>query len=266
MANETAIMPTNGGGGEDDGDGLIFHWERRARSRWRLALMLAVSLGLHAVSFYALQVAYTPTGTQLPPPAQVVLVPLDQPENAPLARWLTMNDPALTLRPAAPPPSQVLAALRFRYVPSYDAAQPPFKPLDPAENMVDTVPPRASLPGPVPVPLPAVAATSRSRDIGRTTRMVLNGPVELPAGAALPPVRFVASEGTNVLDPTVFLVGVRAEGGEPFFFRQSTSGSTAADEYALRYLTGLGLKQTTAAPEGVAWGMASFYWGNDVYR
>lgn len=259
MANATT-------GDGSDGDGLIFQWEQRARSRWWLVLMLAVSLLIHAVSFYALQVAYTPTGTQLPPPAQVVLVPLDQPENAPLARWLTMNDPALTMRPAAPAASQVLAALRFRYVPSYDAAQPPFKPLDPGENHADAAPLRASLPGPVPVPLPVVTVANRARDSGRTTRVVLTGPVELPAGAPMPPVRFVASEGTTVLDPTVFLVGVRAEGSEPFFFRQSTSGSTAADEYARGYLTGLGLKQATATGAGVVWGTASFYWGNDAYR
>ena len=126
MANETA--------GEGEGGGLIFQWERRARSRWRLALMLAGSLGVHAASFYALQVAYTPTGTQSPPPAQVVLVPLDQPENAPLAHWLAMNDPALTVRPAIPAAAQTLASLGFHYVPSYDAAQPPFKPLNPAET------------------------------------------------------------------------------------------------------------------------------------
>ncbi len=84
----------------DDGAGLIFQWERRARSRWRLAGMLAASLLVHAGSFYVFQVAYTPTGTQLPALARVVLVPLDRPENAPLAHWLATNDPALTTRPA----------------------------------------------------------------------------------------------------------------------------------------------------------------------
>ncbi len=264
MANKVAIAAA--GGGEDDGDGLIFQWERRARSHWRLALMLAASLLVHAVSFYAFQAAYTPTGTQLPPPAQVVLVPLDQPENAPLARWLTMNDPALTTRPTAPTASQVLGSLRFRYVPSYDAAQPPFKGLDPAGNAVNTVPPQASLPGPVPVPPPAVALAPRARDIGRTTRVVLTGPVEMPAGAPLPAVRFAVGDGTNVLEPTVFLVGVRPEGGEPFFFRQTSSGSPAADEYARGYLAALGLKQTPVTDPGVVWGTAAFYWGNDVYR
>ncbi len=266
MANEAASAATGNGGGEDDGDGLIFQWERRARSHWRLALMLAASVLVHAVSFYALQVAYTPTGTQLPPPAQVVLVPLDQPENASLARWLTMNDPALTTRPAAPTASQVLGSLGFRYVPSYDAAQPPFKPLDPTENIVNAVPPRANLPGPVPVPPPVVTVRTQAREVGRKTRVVFNGPVEMSAGAPLPPVRFVTGEGTNVLDPAVFLVGLRPEGSEPFVFRQSTSGSAAADEYARGYLAGLGLRPAAGTGAGVTWGRATFYWGNDVYR
>ena len=258
MANETATTGADGGG-------LIFQWERRARSHWRLALMLAASVLVHAVSFYALQVAYTPTGTQLPPPAQVVLVPLDQPENAPLARWLTMNDPALTLRPAAPAPSQVLAALGFRYVPSYSAARPSFKPLDLPESAVNTVPPRASLPGPVPMPVPVAPATPPPRRDGGTTRVVLGGPVVRPGGDPLPPVLFTVGEGTSVLGPTVFLVGLRPEGGEPFFFRQETSGSAAADEYARGYLASLGLRP--AAPDaGVTWGTAAVYWGNDVYR
>ncbi len=261
MANETA---STAAGGEDEGDGLIFQWEQRARSRWWLVLMLAGSFLMHAASFYAFQVAYTPTGTQLPPPAQVVLIPLDQPENAPLAHWLSMNDPALTVRPAAPAAPQVLASLGFGYVASYNAAQPPFKPLNPAENAVNTVPPPASLPGPV--PMPAVPAVRRARGLGQTTRVVFSGPVTVPAGDPLPPVRFAAAEDTNVLDPTVFLVGARPEGDAPFFFRQTTSGNAAADEYARGYLVALGWRPAAGADAGVAWGMATFYWGNDVYR
>ena len=248
----------------DDGE-LIFQWEHRARSRWRLAAMLAASLLAHAGSFYVFQVAYTPTGTQLPPPARVVLVPLDRPENAPLARWLATNDPALTTRPAAPPAAQVLGAVRFRYVPSYDAAQPPFKGLDRAENALSTVPPRAILPGPVPVPPPVAApATARPSAGGQSTRLVLTGAVSARADPPLPPVRFRVSEGANVLDPTVFLVGVPAEGGAPLVFRQSASGSAALDEYARGYLAGVAL-ETKTPDAGPAWGTATFYWGSDVY-
>ena len=250
----------------DENGGLIFQWERRARSRWRLASMLAASLLAHAGSFYVFQVAYTPTGTQLPAPARVVLVPLDRPENAPLARWLATNDPALTTRPAAPPAAQTLGAVGFRYVPSYDAAQPPFKPLDRAENTSSNPTlPRVVLPGPVPVPPPAASLAARAHDVGQTTRLVLIGPVAVRGDATPPPVHFRVSEGANVLDPTTFLVGVRAEGGEPLIFRQSTSGSAAIDAYARTYLAGLALEGKTPDAEQ-AWGTATFYWGNDVYQ
>ena len=259
MANRTTTAPA----GEDVG-GLIFQWERRARSRWRLALMLVASLLAHAGSFYVFQVAYTPTGTQSPPPARVVLVPLDRPENAPFARWLATNDPALTTGPALPPPAQTLGEVGFRYVPSYDAAQPPFKSLERAEPAPNAAPPRPNVPGPVPVPPPAVAPVARAREFGQTTRLVLSGGVGMHAGAALPPVRFHVSEAANVLDPTVFLVGVRAESGEPLVFRQTTSGSAALDEYARGYLAGVPLE--AAAPGNApTWGTATFYWGNDVY-
>ncbi len=260
MANEPAV---------DDG-GLIFQWERRARSRWWLVLMLAGSLGVHAASFYALQVAYTPTGTQGPPPTPVVLVPLDQPENAPFAHWLAMNDPALTTRLAAPTAAQTLAALPFHYVPSYNAALPPFKPLDLTDHSLNIAPPRVHSPGPAPLPPPVVPGAPRaSEDLGRTTRVVLSGPVGLPAETTLPPVRFTVAGGTNVLDPTVFLVGARPESGEPFLFRQATSGNPLADEYARGYLAALGLQPVAGAAGGsdeAAWGVATFYWGSDVYR
>ena len=261
MAHATASTTAG-----DDQGGLIFQWERRARSRWRLALMLAASLLAHAGSFYIFQVAYTPTGTQLPPPAQVVLVPLDRPENAPLARWLATNDPALTTRPAAPPAAQTLAAVGFRYVPSYDAAQPPFKALDRAGAALDTVPPRGSLPGPVPVPPPALTPAAHPGGSAQATRLVLTGAIAPDTGAALPPVRFRVSEASNVLDPTIFLVGVRAGGGPPFVFRQSVSGSAALDEYARGYLAGAALEaKAPVVGDGPAWGMATFYWGSDVY-
>ncbi len=259
MADEAATA-------DGDSDGLIFQWEGRARSRWRLALMMAASLLVHAASFYAFQAAYTPTGTQLPPPAQVVLVPLDRPENAPLAHWLAMNDPALTTRPAAPTAAQVLGALRFRYVPSYDAAQPPFKPLDSAERAVNTVPPRPGLAGPVPVPLPAMPAAPRVQGFGQATQVCFTGAVALPAGVAMPPVRFSVADSANVLDPTVFLVGLRADGGARLLFRQSTSGNAATDEYARGYLADIPLQATTPTDGEMAWGVATFYWGNDVYR
>ena len=73
------------------------------------------------------------------------------------------------------------------------------------------------------------------------------------------------------MDPTVFLVGARASGGEPLLFRQTASGDAEAEKYARNYLARLTFR-TPAPPVGgedaaaVIWGWATFYWGNDVYK
>ena len=266
-----------------DLDPLIFQWERRSWSRLRLVPMLFLSLLAHAASFYVLQVAYTPTGSQLPPPAQVVLLALDQPENAALARWLAVTDPALMSRPATPTTSQTLATLNFRYTPSYDTALPDFKPLEPAgaDNAAVSTPPRPRAAGPVPAnllpPLPAVPGRGTPAGSGQTTLVVFSGGIAPLAPSSLPPVHFAVAKTVPPLDPTVFLVGSRPSGGEPFLFRQpalagqAVSSDAEAEEYARDYLARLMFRVPAPAPVGgyagvVVWGWATFYWGNDVYK
>ena len=276
--------PSRPAAAADEADPLIFRWERRSWSRLRLMPMLFLSLLAHAASFYLLQVAYTPTGSQLPPPAQVVLLALDEPENAPLARWLAMTDPALMSRPATPTASQTLAALNFRYTPSYDTAPPDFKPLEPtaANRTTISTPPRPHPAGPVPAallpPLPTPAASGQEATAGssQATRVVFSGEIAAFAPASLLPAHFAAAKDALPLDPTVFLVGVRSSGGEPLLFRQpalfqqAASGDAEAKEYARAYLAHLAFRAPPAPaggdPETVVWGWATFYWGNDAYK
>ena len=267
-----------------DPDGLIFQWERRSWSRLRLVPTLFFSLLVHAASFYILQVAYTPTGSQLPPPAQVVLVPLDKAENAPLARWLAMTDPALMSRPATPSARQTMTALNFRYTPSYDTALPDFKSLEPAggNNVAVSTPPRPHPAGPVPAnllpPLATPAATTKTAAPlpGQTTRVVFTGDVTAFAPEQMPTVHFTAAKGAKLLDPVVFLIGVSSSGEAPFVFRQpalfqaAASGDAEAEEAARQYLSRLTFR-SPPPPGGdgsatVAWGWATFYWGNDAYE
>ena len=261
-------------------DPLIFQWERRSWSRLRLVPLLFLSLLAHAATFYIFQVAYTPTGSQLPPPAQVVLLALDRPENAPLARWLAMTDPALMSRPATPTASQTLAALNFRYTPSYDTALPDFKPLEPAGANLAAIskPPDPYPAGPVsanllpPLPLPAASGREGAAvRAGQTTRVVFSGAVAPFAPASLPPVHFAAAPDTPPMDPIVFLVGARSAGGEPLLFRQTAPGNAEAEKYARDYLTHLVFRVPSPPQVGgdtatVIWGWATFYWGNDVYK
>lgn len=269
---------------------LIFQWERRTHAHWRLVGIVALSLLAHAVSFYALQIAYTPTGSQLPPPAQVVMIGAGEPGDDAFARWLAMADPALVVQPAPPTDAETLAMLDFRYVPSYAASHPRFKSLDPLPGEgVITTPPRPRLPGPVPVALASVKGRrAGSPAAGRQTRVVLTGGIEKMLGGPLPPLQFKTARGSEPLEPTVFLVGVRPEGGAPFLFRDSAmtpvSGKTrsgedatgesarvypasaAADEFARSYLAGLDFRPSAEPAGGVRWGRAEFAWGSDIYQ
>lgn len=237
--------------------------------------MIFISLLAHAASFYVLQVAYTPTGSLFPPPARVVLVPLDQPENTSLARWLSLSDPTLATQAPLPAAGAVVGSLGFRYVPSYEVNPPAFKSLDaisPPEAIA--APPRPIPPGPVAVvdtapgkPGPPANATISP------TRVVFSGGLDVFAPVPLPSVRFKGSVGIKGLEPTVFLVGARAQGGTPFLFparRAPTNnpGTNAdeADEFARDYLARLSFRPTGAPDGNVVWGRATFYWGNDPHH
>jgi hypothetical protein len=258
------------------GDGLIFQWERRGSSRWRLALMLLLSLLAHAASFYALQVAYTPTGSLLPPPAQVMLVPPNSPENIGLEHWIDMEDPSLMTQPQERSAEQILGTLGFHYVPSYATVLQVFKPL-PAQAPAEA-PPQTRKPGPVPAgllpPLTAPAgmpaAPAGQKPVPSPTRVVLSGGIQALVAGSLPPVPPPASRDAKPLDRTVFLVGVPAGGGPAWLFQQASSGDTAdkgADADARDYLARLRFKAPPpqAGAPGPAWGWATFYWGRDAY-
>jgi hypothetical protein len=262
--------PTGTGNLVPNPDSLIFPWDKRPPRRvLRLVMVLFFSLLLHAFSFYVLQVAYTPTASLSPPPAQVVLLPPASPENIALSHWLTMADPALMTQSSRLTTAQVLEALRFRYVPSYVAKPPAFKSLDsPLEG--DAALPRASPFGPAPMP-PLSAGNQPPRPVNgpASSRLTFTGNLgALLAVDPLPPIRFtVRSDGQNPapLEPAVFLVGVPAGGGAPFLFRKSSSGNAAADEFARQYLSGLRFQPPTD-PASPTWEWAAFHWGEEVYR
>jgi hypothetical protein len=258
----------------EEGDGLIFQWYRRTPSRWRLGLMLGLSLLAHAAGFYLLQVAYTPTGSLLPPPAQVLLVPPGSAESASLEHWIDMADPSLLTQPREMTAEQVLASIPFRYVPSYANVLQNFKPL-PAPAPTDA-PATTRRPGPVPAgllpPLSAPVAAGAHSSTGQATpasrtRVVLSAEIAALAAPELPPVPPPANRSAQPLERTVFLVGVAPGGGAAWIFEQASSGDAAgngADAAARDYLARLRF----SAPAGVAvptWGWATFYWGRDAY-
>ena len=261
----------------DEPPALIFA-DTRPRSHWRLGLMIGVSLLGHAASFYVLQVAYTPNGSLLPPPARVVMIPLDEPEHASLARWLALTDPTLATQPPPAADETALDPSVFHYVPSYDALPPAYKPLNAvaAENIA--VAPQPMPPGPVPVglalaPKPPVPVEGRRPPAPIRSRVVLDGGLDALAPRPLPPVSFPGNPYAKPLEPTVVLVGVRPEGGTPFLFpmRQAPAnnagaGADEADEFAREYLSRLTFRPTVTPGGNALWGRATFYWGDDSLR
>lgn len=242
---------------------LIFAARRPPRRWWILLSLLLLSVLAHALSFYLLQVAYTPTVTLPPPPAEVTLLAPGSPENRALNRWLAMTDPALMTHPSGA--GHDAAALPFQYVPSYASAPPAYRPLNLA------VPAAAPVAGNIfsLAPLPPLAVPARPAPLSPASCLKLDASLATLAGGALPPVRVTlpggGGAGMKPLEPTVFLVGARAEGGAPFVFRQSSSGNPVADEYARGYLARLSLAPATG--DGPPpWGWAAFYWGADAHR
>ena len=256
-------------------DGLIFQWDQDASSRWRLAAMLLLSLLAHAASFYVLQVAYTPTGSLLPPPAQVVLVPSGSAENASLQRWIDMADPSLMTQPRPASAHQVLGTIGFRYVPSYATVLQAFKPLPP--QRAAEAPPQTRQPGPVPAGLlPPLAAPAAEKPLAGAgpratlTRLELSGDIQALVPSDLPRVPPPASLSAKPLEPTVFLVGVPPAGGQAWVFEQASSGDeteNGAAANARSYLGRLRFKAPlSAGTAGPIWGWATFSWGRDAYR
>lgn len=254
---------------------LVFQWERRTRAHWRLAGIVGLSLLAHAVSFYVLQVSYTPTGSQLPPPAQVVMISPDGPGGGSFSRWLAMADPALVVQPTLPPPGDTLAALNFRYVPSYQAARPGYKSLDPQpDESAVAAPPRPRPPGPAPLNPPAAASNPAPLPKNQTTHVLLTGGLEALLAEPLPPIALAGSPtgkgppevGRRALEPTSFLVGVRPEGGPPFLFPKSKPDNASTEEFARGYLARLRFRPADLPTAQIRWGYAEFAWGNDIYR
>lgn len=231
---------------------LVFEGRRPPRRLLILISLLVLSAIAHAVSFYILQVAYTPTVTLAPPPAEVTLLASNSAENRALDRWLSITDPALMTNPAGA--GHDLKALTFHYVPSYASAPPAYRSLD----LTPAVKPPAagnifSL-----APLPALNVPAHVPPASLPSGVLLDAALAALAPQPLPPVKIGAT--VKPLERAIFLVGARAEGGPPLIFRESSSGNAAADEFARAYLARLAL---TPAGEPAPWGRATFFWGPD---
>jgi hypothetical protein len=241
--------------------GLKFHWPRRPRISRALIGFLFLSLVLHALAAYILQVVDPPVGVISPPSAQVVRLTGSTPENLALLRWIDAQDPAAFAQPHEIVPGNLydpsyqrsLAGLQVK--PKSPPEKPAGVPFPPAEA---TLP--AAAPGEYgPVALPASLATPLATELRFSTGLADRKIVRRP------PLKFDAP-GAAGREPTSFMVGVSSDGNVLYTFLMGVDLDDAAramDRKAEDYLQHI---QFARAGEGVTWGMATYYWGNDTYR
>src|SRR5438067_2790127 len=96
--------------------GLTFSWPETRLISLTLLGFIALSVLIHALSFYIFQLAYPPSAHINPPPAQVSVLTPGSPENNALLRRIEAEDPALASRPQEVLPANLL---NLRYTPSY---------------------------------------------------------------------------------------------------------------------------------------------------
>jgi len=228
---------------------LIFDWPGRHVLHLALPIALLVAAALHAGIFFCFSIVYPSTASTAPKHARVYYVPAESGLAVPLAALLRSSDPAVFA-----PGRQVEQLPRATYTPQYASPKLPLAILPPPEMTQD----RGQLGrfGALTAPLPKQIKATKPLPTALvgSDRLVRRLP-DLPAGHT-----FAALAG-QVLEPTTFLVGVRADGEVAHAILQSGSGNTRLDVQALTYLRKL---RFVADGASLMWGTITFAWGGDV--
>lgn len=240
----------------------IFRWEAPDRRRRAIIVFLTASAVLHALCFYLFQISYPPTVALLPPPARINLITAATEEGRVLLRWLEAEDPALSFTTQRAPDAKSFALPKLAHVPSFMSVQPALREPRPLEP--DLRVPSGQPPGPVPVfRTPEPPPTVKSETVVEFSPELQNvGLVQLPAAP-----RFTAA-GSEAPQVAEFRIGVSRDGDVHYCFVHLSSGDTALDEQAHRYLVRCRFKRPPRTggtdPRPIIWGTVSVRWGNDV--
>jgi hypothetical protein len=239
---------------------LLFNWEPPRRRRLAFGMFLLLSLLGHAFCFYLFQIVYPPTVALLPPPAHVTLISPTTEEGRTLLRWIDAEDPALAFATQRPPEVRIRALPKTSHRPSYLTRAPVLREVPPP--VVDLGVPSAQPPGPVPVAREAAPPSS-----GIATTVVFSDQFAALGAPTLPAPSFAAST-SEPPQPIRFRVAIGPRGDVRYCFAVNSSGDSALDEQARRYLmlcrfTG----KRPAVDQGnqsLRWGVATVEFGNDV--
>jgi hypothetical protein len=240
---------------------LLFNWEVPRGQKTAITAFLTLSLVAHALCFYIFQIVYPPTVALLPPPARVSLITPASEEGRTLLRWVDAENPALAFTTQRSPEAKLRALPRVDHRPSYLAVEPALKEVPPPE--LDLRIPSAQPPGAVrfirrqgpPAFTPTPTSISFSKEL-----QAFGAPI-------LPDLSFAASN-RETPETTRFRVAVNATGEVRHCFPLNSSGDSALDEQARRYLTLCRFSRISADVEKVypflTWGIATIEWGSDI--
>lgn len=239
---------------------LVFRWPERTASLLFPAF-LVVSLVVHASAFYLFQVAYPPSVTLSPPPAQVTLITPDRPESAAFLRWVQAQDPAIagSIEEVAPPPG--LGERPYR--PSYATAHAFQMEVEPREEVTGFPAARTLLDARDSSPTAATPAPRRSV----ATSLAFSEELDARDAAPNAPLKLATPSRVN-LHATVFLVGVGASGDVRYCFPQAGSTGASSGDPKVDAQAEVLLRTHPFLPSQtpLQWGFAMFTWGAQAYE
>jgi hypothetical protein len=238
----------------------IFRWDSPKSRKLSLLSFLAASVVLHSLCFYLFQIIYPAPAAPLPPPARVNLITDETDEGRVLLRWIEAEDPALSSTTQRAPHASALFPPKPAYVPSYMNRQPSLPEVPPFEP--DLHVPSSRPPGPIPQAPPASPVATALIP----TSVQFSAPKSLGA-SAFPPTHFTASRNEQP-QAAEFRVVIGPRGEVRHCFLQTSSGDSALDEQARRYLLLVRFPDVqnrgSTGQAGALWATATVVWGNDL--
>ncbi len=238
----------------------VFNWAPPRSRKLSLVSFVAASAALHALCFYVFQIIYPPTAAPPRPPARVNIITPASEEGRVLLRWIEAEDPAISSTTQRPPDKRAFVPPKPAYVPSFVNRQPALREPPPFEP--DLRVPSSRPPAPVARPQASMPATAPP--VPTSVRFS----AETETGApVLPALQFTASSNEP---PQVaqFRLALSARGEVRYCFLQTSSGDSALDDQARRYLLLARFpaieKRKTENDTGDLWITATVEWGNDL--
>lgn len=233
---------------------LTFRWPAEKGFPMLLFVCVSGSIIAHAATFFLFQVVYQQQVTIQHSAPHVSLLTPSSPENIALLRWVEAEDPALVASDEIVMPPRLVD---IRYIASF--AAPRTAPLGaPGEGSPEQLFPPA---------VDGLSLTPAESHRSQTPPPAAVSVMRLEGGLAPRPLikqlvlRGFAHSAAPVI-PTVFLIGVTAEGEIRFVAIQQISGDSGLDDFAR---TQLRSAQFGPGASPVTWGFVTFAWGADVY-